>query len=466
LRHSRGVALLCLAAGIHIAHAGAAVDGAAVDRVAQEWLASTGAPSVSIAIVHDGRLAYAKAYGAARLTPKMPSTSSTRYAIDSVSKEFTAAALLLLAEQGKLSLDDPLAKWFPDLGAGAAVTLRQLLTHTGGIRDYWPQDFLTPEMTRPAATPAIIDEWARRPLDFEPGTDWQYSNTGYVLAGAVVEKVSGETLFEFLKQRVFTPLHMNRVTEYAPAEADLTQTAERLGNGDAAAYTRFGLGPVLAAPKEGAGWLFGAAGLAMQPSDLALWDASLIERSLLQTESYRQEFAPVVLKNGRTQDYALGLAVQTIGGRLRLGHAGAGSGFLADNRVWPNEKTAIVVLTNNDWADPGELSNRIAFIVLTPTPEEARVRDLFQAIQQGTVDRGLFSPVGNFYLTPKVLRDMRSSLSPLGPARMVELERETQRGGLTLRRWKILCRAARLEATERSRPDGKFEEFMVAQRQD
>ena len=232
------------------------------------------------------RLAYAKADGAARLTPKVPSTPSTRYAVDSVSKEFTAAALLLLAEQGKLSLDDPLAKWFPDLGASAAVTLRQLLAATpASIRDYWPQDFLTPEMTRPAATAAIIDEWARRPLDFEPGTDWQYSNTGYVLAGAVVEKVSGETLFEFLKQRVFTPLHMNRVTEYAPAEEDLTPTAERLGNGDAAAYTRFGLGPVLAAPKEGAGWLFGAAGLAMQPSDLALWDVSLIDRSLLQADS-------------------------------------------------------------------------------------------------------------------------------------------------------------------------------------
>ncbi len=460
------MALLCLAGSVATARAGAPVDDAAIDRIVEEWLASTGAPSASIAIVHDGRLAYAKAYGAARLKPRVSATPATRYAVDSVSKEFTAAALLLLAEQGKLSLDDPLAKWFPDLGAAAAVTLRQLLTHTSGIRDYWPQDFLTPEMTRPAAAAAIIDEWARRPLDFEPGTDWQYSNTGYVLAGAVVEKVSGETLFEFLRQQVFTPLHMRRVTEYAPAEQDLAQAGERLGNGDAEAYTRFGLGPVLAAPKEGAGWLFGAGGLAMQPSDLALWDLSLMDHSLLEAESYRQEFAPVVLKNGRTRDYALGLAVQTIGGRLRIGHAGAGSGFLADNRVWPNEKTAIVVLTNNDWADPAELSNRIAFSVLTPTPEEARVRDLFKAIQHGTVDRGLFSPVGNFYLTPKVLRDMRSSLSPLGPARLIELERETQRGGLTLRRWKILCRAARLEAIERSRPDGKFEEFMVAQRQD
>jgi CubicO group peptidase (beta-lactamase class C family) len=153
------------------------------------------------------------------LNPKVPSTGATRYAIDSVSKEFTAAAVLLLAEQGKLSLDDPLAKWFPELRAAAAVTLRQLLTHTSGIRDYWPQDFLTPEMTRPTTPAAIIDEWAQRPLDFEPGTDWQYSNTGYVLAGAVVEKVSGQPLFEFLNRFVFGPLHMTQVTEYSPTGA-------------------------------------------------------------------------------------------------------------------------------------------------------------------------------------------------------------------------------------------------------
>lgn len=440
----------------------AAVDTAAVDRVVAEWLASTGAPSASIAIVHNDRLAYARAYGDSRLTPKVPSTAAARYAIDSVSKEFTAAAVLLLAEQGKLSLDDPMAKWFPELPrATAAVTLRQALTHTSGIRDYWPQDFLTPEMTHPTTPAAIIDEWAQRPLDFEPGTDWQYSNTGYVLAGAVVEKVSGETLFAFLKRHVFAPLHMTQVAEYSPAGA-----AARAAAGDAAGYTRHGLGPVVAAPKEGAGWLFGAAGLAMRPGDLALWDLSLLDRSLLKAQSYRTEFEPVVLKSGRTPDYALGLEVEAIQGRLRIGHAGGGSGFLADNRLWPKERSAIVVLTNNDWADPSDLTDRIAFIVLPPTPEEARVRQLFQAFQEGTVDRELFSPAGNFYLTAAVLADLRSSLSPLGPVRLIQLERETRRGGMTTRRWKILCPGARLEAIERSHPDGKIEEFMISKKED
>jgi D-alanyl-D-alanine carboxypeptidase len=458
LRHARRAAPLCLLACFAWAQARSAVDAAAVDGIALEWLASTAAPSVSIAIVLDGRLAYAKAYGAARLNPRVRSTPSTRYAIDSVSKEFTAAALLLLAEQGRLSLDDPISRWFPELRAAGAVTLRQLLTHTGGIRDYWPQDFLTPEMTRPTTVPAIIDEWAQRPLDFAPGTDWQYSNTGYVLAGAVVQKVSDEPLFEFLDRHVFQPLHMARVTLYSPAAEDLAH--------DAAPYTRRGLGPVVPAPAEGPGWLFGAAELAMQPSDLAAWDISLIDRSLLKSESYRQEFEPIVLADGRAQDYALGLAVKTVRGRLRIGHDGAGSGFLADNRIWPKERAAIVVLTNNDWADPGALSDRIAFAVLEPTPEEARVRSLFRSIQRGTVDRGMLSEIGNFYMTPAVLEDLRSSLGRLGPARLIELEHESRRGGLTTRRWKILCRSARLEAVERSQADGKIEEFMVAKRDD
>jgi D-alanyl-D-alanine carboxypeptidase len=321
-------------------------------------------------------------------------------------------------------------------------------------------------MTRPTTTAAIIDEWVQRPLDFEPGTDWQYSNTGYVLAGAIVEKVSGETLFGFLTHHVFAPLHMAEVTEYSPTGEPSAHLSARLAAGDAAGYTRYGMGPVVAAPKEAPGWLFGAANLAMRPTDLALWDLSLIDRTLLQAESYKAEFAPVVLKSGRAQDYALGLDVETVQGRLRVGHSGAGSGFLADNRIWPQERTAIVVLTNNDWADPSDLTERIAFAVLASTPQEARVRDLFHAMQSGTVDRGLFSAIGNFYLTTTVLADLRSSLSPLGPARLIQLERETRRGGMITRRWKILCRAARLEAIERSHSDGKIDEFMVAKKED
>ena len=423
-----------------------------IDATVTEWLAQTNVPSASIAIVLDGKIAYAQAYGAARLSPNMRATTETRYAIDSISKEFTAAAILILAQQNKLSLDDPAGKYLTNLGPAAGVTIRQLLTHTAGLRDFWPQDFDPPEMTRPTTTAAIIAEWAKRPLDFPPGTAWQYSNTGFVVAAAIVEKVGGQPLMPFLQQNIFTPLGMAHVTE---------DDTGPLSPPDAAAYTRHGLGPTVPAPKEGPGWLFGAAELAMRPSDLALWDISLIGKTLLTAASYEAAFKSVILQDGTDTHYGLGLDIEDIHGRRRIGHEGAGSGFLSANRIWPDDKIAIVVFTNDDWAGPSALVDRIAFVILPPKPEEARARAVFAGFQRGEVDRTLFTDNGNFYLTGEVLADLKTSLGTLGPARLIELERETKRGGMVKRVWKIICGTHRLEAVERGYLNGKLEQFMV-----
>ena len=430
---------------------------AIVDSVTREWLEASGAPSASIALVRNSVITYAHAYGEARLAPALAATTSTRYAIDSVSKEFTAAAVLILAEQGKLSLDDTIGKWFTNLGDASRVTVRQLLTHTSGIRDFWPQDFLPPEMLLPTSTTAVMDEWVRRPLDFEPGTDWQYSNTGYVVAGAIVEKVSGETLMNFLQRQVFAPLKMDRVTE---------DDTRPLPPGDAAGYTREGLGPTHPAPKEGAGWLFAAAELAMAPGELALWDISLMNRSLLKASSYDAAFNRVTLKDGRKRDYGLGLSIVQQDGRTWFGHDGSGSGFCAANRIWPDEKTAVIVLTNSDWANPDDLVDRIAFAVLPPTAAQARARAVFSQYQRGKIDRTLFTEAGNHLLTAQALADLKASLEPLGPPRLMELRSESKRGGMITRIWKVLCRAKRLEVIEIGYPDGKLEEFRVTQAYD
>jgi D-alanyl-D-alanine carboxypeptidase len=430
---------------------------AEVDTVVAEWLTETQAPSVSIAIVRNGALSYAKAYGHAHLESATTATTATRYPIDSVSKEFTAAAALILEQLGTLSLSDPAAKWLPGLGAAGKATLRQLLTHTSGVRDFWPQDFVTPEMMHPTSVAAILDEWVKRPLDFPPGTDWQYSNTGYVVAGAIIEKASTQSLFQFERQNIFEPLHMTHVAD---------DDADPPGPDDASGYTRYGLGPVRAAPKEARGWRFAAAALAMQPSELALWDISLIERALLKPSSYQEELTDAVLESGVKTDYALGLDVRRAQGRLQVGHDGAGSGFLALNRIWPEERLAIVALTNNDWATPTELANRLEFLLLRPTSQEARARSVFAGLQHGRIDRALFTDVGNSYFTPEVLADLSATLGPLGPARWMELEHESRRGGMITRRWKILCKDARLEVIERGFPAGKLEQFLVAARND
>ena len=260
-----------------------------IDRIATQVLEQTGVPSASVAIVKGGKLVYAHAYGKARLDPATPATPEMRYSIGSISKQFTAAAILLLQEQGKLSIDDAVGKYVPGLTRGDEVTIRQILSHTSGYQDYWPEDYVMTPMLRPETAQQILDTWAKKPLDFEPGTQWQYSNTNFVIAGAIIEKVSGQKLMDFLQQRIFHPLGMK--SAWNSDEAKLTQA-------DATPYYRNALGPLRPAPKEGRGWTFAMGELAMTAHDLALWDESLIAKSVLKPESYRQMFTEVKLKDG------------------------------------------------------------------------------------------------------------------------------------------------------------------------
>ncbi len=423
----------------------------AIDDGIRDWLARTGAPSVSIAVVQDGRLAYARAYGRARLHPSQAATTRTRYAVDSVSKAFTAAAVLLLQQDNRLRLDDPVARYFPQLSGADRVTIRQLLDHTAGYRDYWPQDYVPIEMTRPTTLDALLAEWGGKPLDFAPGTDWQYSNTGYAIAGAIVQKLFGQPLLRVLQDRIFAPLHMRRVTQddTAPLSAP-----------DAEAITRYALGPLRPATKEAAGWLFGASELAMDPSTLALWDVSLMDRSLLQPASYDEMTRPAILRNGVNTHYGLGLELSEPG-RREWSHDGAGSGFLAANAVWPDDKVAVVALTNNDWASPAAVVDRIAFVVLKPGAAEARARAVFAGLRKGTVDRRLFTANGNAYLSRAVLADARKGLAGLGPTRLFRLDRESLRGGMRTRIWTVTTARRTLRVVERSYPNGPIEQFMV-----
>jgi len=217
---------------------------AAIDSAVAAVLTGTGAPSASISVVRNGVIVYDHAYGKGRVNPDVPATPSMRYAIGSVSKQFTATAILLLAEEGKLALDDKVAKWFPRLTRANEVSIRQLLSMTAGYQDYWPQDYVFPLMQKPTTVDEILQRWAAKPLDFDPGSKWQYSNTNYVIAGAIVERVSGMALMEFMQRRIFTPLGMKSVVEF---------DAGPLSDQDAAPLLRNALGPLRLAPKEAKG---------------------------------------------------------------------------------------------------------------------------------------------------------------------------------------------------------------------
>jgi len=439
--------------------------GSAEEAKIEKMLADSGVPSISLAIVEHGKLVYAKAFGKASLDPSRAADPQTRYAIGSISKQFTTAAILLLAQEGKLSLDDKVSKYFPDLTSANEITIRELLSHTSGYEDYAPQDYTIPEQTKPTTPQAILDKWAKMPLNFAPGTKWQYSNTNYVLAGQIFEKVSGEDLVKFLDAKIFRPLGM---TSAGDCGTDKTPD-------DAVAYTRYALGPSRPAMREGHGWFSGAGELCMTPTDLAKWDVAFLHKQILSSRSYDEFTREVLLPDGDRTHYALGLDVDSFDNRIpMISHSGEVSGFLALNRVFPTRDAAVVVLSNQDAIDLiGPVGNEISRWILEPeyrtqggaaSPAEiAQVSGILEGLQQGRIDRSLLTSNDNFYFTDVVLHDIQASLAPLGKLESVTRVRQSLRGGMTFRLYQAKFEKKTLGVTVYLTPDGHYEQFLVVQ---
>jgi CubicO group peptidase (beta-lactamase class C family) len=427
-----------------------------IDRIAAQVLEQTGVPSASVAVVQHGKLVYTQAYGKARLQPPLAAAPGMRYSIGSISKQFTAAAILLLQEEKKLSLDDAVGKYVRGLTRGDEVTIRQILSHTSGYQDYWPEDYVMTPMLSPESAQQILDTWAKKPLDFEPGAQWQYSNTNYVIAGRIVETVAGEPLMDFLTQRIFRPLGMTSVWN-----SDQNQ----LTNADATAYYRHALGPLRPAPKEGRGWMYAAGELAMTAHDLALWDESLIAQTLLKPESYKEMFTEVKLKDGKGTHYGLGVEVMDRGGHRSIEHSGEVSGFVSDNIVLVDDGAAVAVLTNQDAVGAASAIARLAAPVAAgypPTAEEQQALAIYRGLQQGRIDRSLLAPNLSDYFTPEALADFESSLAPLGEPLSLRQTHEELRGGMTFRAFEIVYPGRRLTLTTYTYPDGKLEQYLIA----
>jgi CubicO group peptidase (beta-lactamase class C family) len=430
-----------------------------IDAIVGKELKSTGVPSASIAIVEDSHLVYRKAFGHAQISPERAADSAMRYGIGSISKEFLATALLMLESEQRIRLDDAVGQYVPNLGPAGKATLRQLLQHTAGIRDYWPQDYVFADMRSPISHEALLDRWARQPLDFAPGERWQYSNTGYVLAGVVLEKVTGQPLFEFLKERIFLPLKMASVVDYDNGG---------MSSEDATGYTAFGLGPLQQAPPTAPGWLFAAGELAMSAEDLARWDISIITQSLLSPEAYQALEQETLLKNGAGTRYGLGLGVRLKSERRVLSHGGEVSGFVAQNVIFPDAHAAIVVLTNADTADSAatiaDKIEDVLFVIDSPegAAKGAVAKKIFADLAQGRIDRALFSDNGNEYYSAKAVADTARALALVGRLKSFELTRSGTRGGMDERVYKVTLTKKTFDLVVRQWPDGKIEQFILS----
>lgn len=433
-----------------------------IDGLITSTLAETGVPSASIAVVKNGKIAYARAYGKQSDTIAQARTDIP-YQIASISKQFTAAALLLLEDQGKLSLDDPVSRYVVGITEGDTITIRQLLSHTSGLQDYWPQDYSFAAMEHPTTPQKIVDRWAKKPLDFPPGTQWQYSNTGYVVAGMIVEKVSGMKLLDFLNQYIFKPLDMH------PVDQDLA-----VGNGYAAPYHRYALGPVRPEKRAAAGWLFAAGELAMTPSDLARWDIARINRTVLPADDWQTQETPVLLADGKNTGYGLGVDIGTIKGLRYIEHSGEAVGFLSENIVYPDQKDAVVVFTNSDFSNAASTMCRGIAALIIPrlkatandgeTTHTAEARKIFDQLRNGQLDHSLMTEDANYYFTPTALGDYQESLSKLGdPTGFTLIRAPRLRGGFVNRNYLVTYPGRTLEVVTYAEPgaNGRYEQFLV-----
>lgn len=436
-------------------------DVAAIDAYVAAQIKAKGIPGMTLAIVKDGQIALAKGYGNRSLETKDAVTSDTLFAIGSITKQFTCAAVLLLAEENKLSVHDKVGRYFPGLTRANDITLLDLMNHVSGYRDYYPLDFVDRRMATPIAVDELIRRYAAGPLDFEPGSRFSYSNTGFVILGRVVEKVGGEPFETFLKRRILQPLSMTR-TAYEPIQR---------GGEFAQGYTSFALGPPELAKPEAQGWIVAAGGLFSTASDLAKWDLALMDQKVLQPESYRLMTTPRKLSDGRLSDYGCGLRVSLQNGLTVLSHNGALSGFLGYNAMIPATRSAVVLLANcEDGAATGKLHGTLLSLLLPKPPAPPKIAgasaagaatEFLRRLQSGRIERARLGEEFSHFLSPEKLRGASIRLRPYGKPLKAEVARSWERGGMEVVVVRFSFKSEVLEALMYRSTDGQIQQFFV-----
>ena len=327
-----------------------------IDRVFERWTSST--PGCAVAVSVDGRPTLAKAYGMADLEHDVPNTPETIFEAGSVSKQFTAAAVLLLVRDGKLSLDDPARKYLPELpDYGSPLTIRHMLNHTSGLRDWGSVAGIAgwPRTSRVYTHAHVLDIVARqRSLNFTPGTRWSYSNTGYNLAAIIVSRVSGMPFADFTRQRIFEPLGMTRTSwrdDYG-----------RVVKNRAMSYTADGNGYRTVMPFEN---VHGNGGLLTTVGDLLKWNQNFVAHTVGDQAFVAEQERAGRFNDGRTHGYALGLQVGTYKGLREISHGGATAGYRAYLSHYPEAKTAVALLCNAASVVPETYASAVADVVLS-----------------------------------------------------------------------------------------------------
>ena len=370
-RASIGIALaiVAIAASLALARINAVDLEPRVDRIFARWTSST--PGCAVGVAVDGKPALVKAYGMADLEHDVPLTPDSILESGSVAKQFTAAAVLLLAREGKLSLDDPVRKHIPELpDYGAPLTVRHLLTHTSGLRDWGSLYGIAgmPRTSRTFTQAYVLDILSRqKSLNFTPGTQWSYSNSGYNLAAIIVSRVSGEPFAELTRKRLFEPLEMTHTS--------WRDDFERIVKGRAIAYDEREGAFRQNMPFEDA---YGNGGLLTTVGDLLKWNRNFQFSKVGDAEFRRIEQTPGTFNDGKPHNYALGLYIRKHRGIDEVSHSGSTAGYTTFLTRFPSFALDVAVLCNVSSARAGDyayavsdayLSGRVK--LLDPDPPSA-----------------------------------------------------------------------------------------------
>lgn len=402
------------------------------DAYVQRLMAKWHVPGASIAVVKDGKVELLKGYGKASVELDVPATPGTVYQLASVTKPFTATAIMLLVRDGKLGLDDKLTALIPDLPkVWDAITVRHLLAHTSGIKNLTGRKDFAESIRKDFTPRELVATVAQEPLEFPPGEKHAYSNTGYILLGMVIEKVGGRPYGEFMAERIFKPLGMA-----ATRANDLRAVIPGRSQGYTWDGKELRLGEYHSATQP-----FAAGMLVSTAADMIKWDAGL-EKLLPAAESM---WTPTPLATGKDADYGLGWEVSRVNGHRMVSHGGGIPGFSTELARFPDDKLTVIVLLNSDGGQAGLLARGIAGRFVPGLAEKtvpiedkdpattARLRSLFAGVRRGEVDAGQFTGEAKERLVPQIVQD-KDRFASFGELRSFDLlERDDSEGGARLR---------------------------------
>lgn len=363
-------------------------------------------PALSVAIVQDGRITYARGFGSA--------SPHTRFRIGSITKMFTALAIMQLVEQHRVKLDAKVSEYLPDVPHATEITVRELLDHTSGLWNYGDAVLNEGKAATPVTPRGILAYAGTHPLDFPPGSTYSYSNTGYVVLGLIVERVTGTTLHDDVRERILEPAGMHETTfDTVPAGAAF-----------AAPYMS-GDRPYV--PGYDPSWFYAGGDMISTASDLARFDLALLDGKLVSPATFHAMIAGAVPTDAVTVSYGLGVMVVRSLGKEFVGHHGGVPGYAAENEMIPADRFAMIVLSDAFNFMTAAANNAIYGTIfgLMPVasngpqlPEDRAVTARFEAalrgILSGSIDRSQFNAQTNAALTPAVVNAARTQLAPLG----------------------------------------------------